>query len=125
MPLEITNVSVSCGCVKATANKRVLQPHEEGSIDITMDGGRLNGFKSVTVSVTVGPEYISTATLKVTATARSHVDFNPGEFNFGVVQQGQQPAQTVDVEYAGLLDFRIKEVVKPAEAPFNVTMQEL
>jgi hypothetical protein len=41
------------------------------------------------------------------------------------VPQGQEPVHTVDVEYAGALDFRIKEVVKPADAPFAVTMQEL
>jgi hypothetical protein len=125
VPLEITLIRPSCGCVTAKASKNVLQPQEEGSLDITMDGSRFTGPKSVTVQVSVGPEYVSTATLKISANARSDVVFNPGEFNFGVVQQGQQPQQTVDVEYAGSLDFRISEVVKPAEAPFSVTIQEL
>jgi hypothetical protein len=124
VPLEITSISVSCGCVTATYSKKLLQPQEEGTLEITMDGKRLTGAKTVTVSVQVGPEYISTATLKVSANPLRDVVFNPGEFNFGLVQQGQQPTQTVDVEYAGSLDFRIKEVVKPADAPFTVTVQE-
>jgi hypothetical protein len=125
VPLEITSVRVSCGCVTAKESKKVLQPQEEGTLDITMDGRKFSGSKSITISVSVGPEYISTATLRVSANARTDVVFNPGEFNFGLVQQGQQPEQTVDVEYAGVLDFRIKEVVKPADAPFTVTMSEL
>ena len=123
--LEITSIRVSCGCVTPKESKKVLKSQEEGTIDITMDGTRFNGYKSVYIYVTVGPQYISTATLKVTANARSDVRFNPGEFNFGVVAQGQQPEQKMDVEYVGALDFRIKEVVKPADAPFSVTMQEL
>jgi hypothetical protein len=125
VPLEIGSPRVSCGCVSASVSKKVLQPQEEATLDITMDGTRFSGAKSVYISVSVGPEYISTATLKVSANARTDVVFNPGEFNFGVVQQGQQPSRTVDVEYAGALDFRIKEVVKPAEAAFTVTMKEL
>jgi hypothetical protein len=124
VPLKITHVQPSCGCVTAKPSKDVLQPQEEGTLDITMDGRRFSGAKTINIAVQVGPEYISTATLKVSANALSDIVFNPGEFNFGVVQQGQQPTQTVDVEYAGSLDFRIKEVVKPADAPFSVTMQE-
>src|SRR5437870_128909 len=61
--LEITNVRVSCGCVSAKEGKRVIKSQEEGTIDITMDGTRFNGPKTVYIYVTVGPQYISTATL--------------------------------------------------------------
>jgi hypothetical protein len=125
VPLEITRVGVSCDCVTAKESKKVLQPQEEGTIDINMDARRFTGTRSVTVQVSVGPEYVSTAMLKISANARGDVVFNPGEFNFGLVQQGQQPVKTVDIEYAGGLDFRIKEIVKPADAPFSVTIEEL
>jgi hypothetical protein len=90
-----------------------------------MDSRKFTGQKTVWVYVTVGPEYVSTATLTLTANARSDVVFNPGEVNFGVVAQGQQPVQTVDIEYAGLLDWRVEKVIKPADAPLNVTMEEI
>jgi len=125
VPLEITNVRVTCGCLTATPSKKILQPQEEGTLDVAMDTRRFSGPKSIFVYVTVGPEYISTATLHVSANARSDVVFNPGEVNFGVVAQGQQPVQTVEIEYAGLLDWRVKEVVKPGDAPLHVTMEEV
>jgi RNA polymerase sigma factor (sigma-70 family) len=125
VPMKITGIRSSCGCVTATPSKDLLQPQEEATLDVVMDSRRFSGAKSVHVYVTVGPEYISTADLHVTANARSEVVFNPGEINFGVVSQGQQPMQTVDIEYAGLLDWRVEKVIKPADAPLNVTMEEI
>jgi hypothetical protein len=75
--------------------------------------------------VSVGPEYISTATLEVKAFARGDVVVIPGVINFGLVMQGLQPEQKIDVEYAGVLDFRLKEVVKPSDAPFQLVVEEL
>jgi Protein of unknown function (DUF1573) len=125
VPIQITDVSVGCNCVTATPSSRVLQPHETGTLDIAMDGRRFTGTKSVTVRVTVGPEYVSTASIRINAVARADVVLNPGEINFGVVASGKTPTQVIDVEYAGNMDWRITEVVKNAAAPINVTPQEL
>jgi hypothetical protein len=124
VPLEIINVRTSCGCVTATPSTQVLQPRETGYVDITMDGRRFTGPKTVSVYVQVGPQYTSTATLQVSATSRADVVFNPGEVNFGVVSQGQSPTQVVDVEYAGALDWNVVEIVKNG-APFDVALEEL
>jgi hypothetical protein len=125
VPLELTNIKPSCGCLSATPSTKQLKPKEEGYIDVVMDGRKFNNFKSVTLSVTVGPQFVSTATMVLTANARSDVVFNPGQVDFGNVTQGQTPTQTIDVEYAGTLDWRVLEVVKSAEAPFAVTAREL
>src|SRR5437868_1246360 len=63
VPLEITNVRTSCFCLTATPSTKLLKPEETGYLDIIMDGKRFTGPKAITVFVTVGPEYISTATL--------------------------------------------------------------
>lgn len=125
VPLHITEVRSTCGCLTATPSKQVLQPQEEAYLDILMDGRRFTGPKTITVFVSVGPQYVSTATLVITANARADVVFNPGEINFGVVRQGQTPTRTIDVEYAGNLDWRITEVVKNSAAPFTVVPREL
>src|SRR5207237_931355 len=69
--------------------------------------------------------FVSTAKLTVNVVSRQDVVFNPGQINFGVVPQGKTPSQTVDVEYAGTLDWRMSEVVKNAAAPFDVTANEI
>jgi hypothetical protein len=124
VPLEITDIRVTCGCVKATPTTRVLKPQEKTKLNIVMDSSRFSGPKSVTVYVTVGPEYISTASISLTANARPDVVLNPGQINFGVVRQGQTPTQVLDVEYAGSFDWRVTEVVKSAAAPYEVAVEQ-
>jgi hypothetical protein len=124
VPLEIAQVRVSCGCSTATPSKKVLQSRESGTIDVLMDARRFKGAKTVTVYVTVGPTYVSTAELQVIANSRTDVVFNPGQVSFGNVAQGQTPSQPVDVEYAGTLDWRITEVLARG-LPFDVELREL
>lgn len=124
VPLELTNVRVSCGCVTATPSVNILQPRASGYIDITMDARRFTGPKTVTVYVTVGPQYTATTALQVSANSRADIVFNPGQIHFGVVPRGQTAEQVIDVEYAGVLDWRVQEVDK-GNAPLDVTLEQL
>jgi hypothetical protein len=122
VPLEITT-RFGCNCVTVTPSTRVLQPKQEGYIDVYMDARRFTGPKTVTIHFTVGPEYVSTAAIQVSANSRADVVLNPGQISFGVIQQGQKPQpQTLDVEYAGVLDWRVTEIAGhsyPVEATFK------
>jgi hypothetical protein len=122
--MEITSIVPGCGCVTATASKRVLEANEEATLDVSMDARRFTGAKSVIVRVTVGPEFTSSADVKVTASSRADVVFNPGDVEFGAVDHGQAASQTVDVEYAGPLDWRISELVVGKDQPFEASQTE-
>lgn len=124
VPIEIVEVRSLCGCVTAAASKNLLQPRETGVLEVAMDARRFTGPKSVSIHITVGPEYVSTATLQVSANSRADIVFNPGEINFGIVPAGQNPSQTIDVEYAGNLDWRVAEVIQ-GNAPLDVAIEEL
>ncbi|NBO93846.1 MAG: DUF1573 domain-containing protein [Planctomycetia bacterium] len=121
--MDITEVKSGCGCVTAYASKRTLAPRESGTIEVRMDGTRYVGAKSVGVRVTVGPKYISSAELRVSAFGRTDVVFNPGQIAFGVVGAGDTPTKTVDVEYVGPLDWKINEVIA-RDVPYLVEMRE-
>jgi hypothetical protein len=123
--MEITSVQSGCACVTATISKRVLEPRETTTLDINMDGRRFTGPKTVIVRVSVGPEYVSTAEIKISANSRPDIVFNPGQVTFGTVPRGQTPTHTIDVEYAGNLPWQLKEIVVPAGFPFTVTSREL
>jgi hypothetical protein len=128
VPLQITELRRTCSCLSATAShfRKPLQPNEEGWVDVLMDARRFKGPKTITLYVTVeGDQYASTAALVISANARPDVVFNPGQIDFGIVRAGQALTQTLDVEYAGPLDWRILQIVKSAEAPFTVEPSEL
>jgi hypothetical protein len=123
--MEITSITPGCGCVQATVGKRVLEPRESTTLDVSMDASRFTGPKAVIVRVAVGPEFTSTADVKVSAVSRADVVFNPGEVAFGVVARGDKPTQTVDVEYAGALAWQVTEVVVGKDQPFQASAAEL
>jgi hypothetical protein len=126
VPLEITEVKVQCNCVKAEPSVKVLQPNESTTLNISMDGRQFSGSKTVRIYVTVGPKFISTATLMVSANARGDVVFSPSEIDFGNAQRGQTTTKTIDVEYVGTQsDWRVTEIVKTASAPFELKVEEL
>ena len=122
--MEITSITPGCGCVTATASRRVLEPNEEATLDVSMDARRFTGAKSVIVRLTVGPEFTSSADVKVTASSRADVVFNPGDVEFGAVDHGQAASQTVDVEYAGPLDWHVTELAVGKDQPFEATQTE-
>jgi hypothetical protein len=124
VPLQLMSVRTSCGCVTATPSKELLQPREKGFLDITMDARRFTGSKNVSVYIMVGPQFTANTTLHISATSRADVVFNPGEVSFGVVSRGQTPTQTIDVEYAGNLDWRVTEVINNG-APLDISLEEL
>src|ERR1700680_1073198 len=47
--MEITSITPGCGCVTGKATKRVLDPNETADLEISMDGRRFTGPKSVIV----------------------------------------------------------------------------
>jgi hypothetical protein len=124
-PLQITNVRVSCSCLTATPSTNTLNPNESATLDISMDGRQFSGPKTIRIYVSVGPKYISTATLTVTANGRQDVVFAPNDLDFGNVARGQTPTRTIDVEYTGAIDWKVQEIVKSAGAPFDLKVDVL
>jgi hypothetical protein len=126
VPLEITDVRVSCGCLKAEPSTKLLQPNETAILNIHMDARQFTGAKTIRIYLTVGPKFVSTATLVVSANARGDVAFTPRELDFGNFQRGATMTKPVDVEYGGgQADWRVTEIVKSASAPFELKVEEL
>jgi hypothetical protein len=122
--MEITSIKSGCGCVSASAGKRVLEPRESTTIEVRMDARRFSGPKTVGVRVTVGPEFISSAELRVTANSRADIVFNPGQVSFGTVTRGQKLTQTIDLEYAGTLALEVSKVIAK-DVPYTTEVKEI
>jgi hypothetical protein len=107
-------------------SKNLLQPRESAILEANMDTSKFTkpGHRTVSIFVSVGPQYISTATVQVMANRRDDVVFNPGQVSFGVVAGGQSLTRTIEVEYAGVLDWRVSEVIKN-DAPVEVVQEEM
>lgn len=125
VPLNVTDIRVSCGCVEAKAMPMTLQPNETGYLNIKMDGTRFTGPKSVNVFVTFGPQFVSTANIVVSANARQDVVLNPGEIDFGAVLRGQATEKSLEVECAGKPGWKVIQITKSATTPFDLKSEVL
>ncbi len=132
-PVEISQIRIS-SCTSAllnrataTADKHLLQPNEKTTIRVRLVACCATGQKwgPIYVNVVRNKDQFSQARLMTSAFIREEIACNPGEAAFGSVAHGQTPSQTVDVEYAGVDEWRVNEVVVPKEAPFEATVKEL
>jgi hypothetical protein len=127
VPLQITQVRVSCGCVSCVTPVPTspIQPRETFTLEFTMNARNFAGPKVVNIFVTVGPQFISTASLTLVANSRQDVVVNYADqrqTTLGIVPQGQRASLAFDVEYAGNADWRVLGVAK-TNAPLDVIVQ--
>src|SRR5262245_11785618 len=124
VPMQISDPRVSCGCTSGSVSKRVLQPRETGQLELVMDARKFNGHKAVTVWVDFGPQYRSTAVLRVQANSRTDIALNPGRIDFGVVAQGRKQTQTVELQYlGGMSNWQLTNAVVDDKGPVEVAVQ--
>ncbi len=126
VPLDITEVRLSCDCVKATASKRTLEPKETATIDVVVETSKFTGPRTVKAFVTVGPKFISTATLVIAMNSRGDILLTPPQLDFGNVQKGQTPTKTVDLEYVGNSPtWKINEILNSPSSPYALKVELL
>jgi RNA polymerase sigma factor (sigma-70 family) len=65
VPMEITQVRSSCGCLTCALSHKNLKPGEGGYLEVSVDTRRFVGAKTMSIYVSVGTQYTSTATLTV------------------------------------------------------------
>ncbi|HJZ55126.1 MAG TPA: DUF1573 domain-containing protein [Gemmataceae bacterium] len=122
VPMQITEVRMSCLCLDYVRMTKVLQPNETAEFVVTMNTGKFVGFNAQTFYVTFGPKYVSTAVIRVQANSRTEVAVNPGAIAFGTVAQGTKASQSVTVRYSGKAkDWKLTEVVAPAGLDVQMT----
>jgi hypothetical protein len=124
MPISIVNLRVSCGCTSGTASNSVVLPGQTAIVEAQMDTRNFVGRKSTTlfVSVMAGNREAEIG-LGVTSLILSDVVLNPGVVDFGPVNRGQTPAQTIAIDRIGKPDWKIVKLTSACKA-INASLQE-
>lgn len=125
VPMQIIEVRKSCTCLDYVPMTKTLQPNETADFSVIMNSGKFAGQNTQKFDITFGPTYVSTATIRVTATSRADVSINPGGVSFGVVPQGTRASQSLSIKYSGRSrDWKLTDVV-PVQGPFEVKLNEV
>jgi hypothetical protein len=108
--VHVAKVYSSCGCTTPTIEKRDVKTFEKAQILATYNTRAFLGQKSATVTVVFDKPQYAEVQLEVTGYIRSDVVLEPGEVNFGEVDQAQQAETTLQITYAGRADWKIVDV---------------
>ena len=86
--IHIAGISASCGCTTPSITKDTLKTYEKGSIIAHFNTDRFQGPHGATLTVTFDRPFYAQTQLQVTGTIRNDVIVNPGNIDFGVLEQG-------------------------------------
>lgn len=110
-PLEIRNVSSSCGCTVAKPSKEVLAPGEVATIAASIDTRFEQGHNLSVVSLTTNDPANPLMQLKIEGVIKPQVVAQPMDVDFGSVRHGSAAVRDVVVsDMVGGTGFAVKSV---------------
>jgi hypothetical protein len=108
--MHIKSVSSTCRCSVPRVTKQLLKSWEKAEIVVALDTRAEPGRKDGTIKVEFDPPFPAEVQLHVYSYIRGDIVVQPGEVQFGAVEQGLGAQRSVSVSYAGRDDWRIERV---------------
>ncbi|HID22569.1 MAG TPA: DUF1573 domain-containing protein, partial [Planctomycetaceae bacterium] len=122
--VRISGLKRTCGCtdvaidgvvvlnekVTYSSVHKVLEPGEEVRINVRLDTRKFVGRKSAQITVYLDQPQPASVRLTIRSFIRQDVVLNPGTIQFGAVTREHLEPRSLDIEYAGTLDWRIERV---------------
>ena len=122
-PLEIMDVSTSCGCTSAKPSKIVYEPGEEGEIPVTFNSTRFSGKVSKTVTVVTNAHPSKVAVI-IKGNVVVDVVSDPKNVFFPKARMGRQQEQKIRVSTSKMEKLEINDL--RAEPEFlQVSMERI
>lgn len=121
--VHIAGVQSSCGCTRPELTTHTLKTWEKGEVVAVFNTRTFLGSRNATIKVIIDKPYYAEVHLDITGYIRSDVVFEPGEVNFGEVDQGEGAEQQVRVNYAGRSNWEITDI-RSANENFEVELKD-
>ena len=113
--VHLASVRTSCGCTTPRIEKATLKSLEKGAIVAKFNTNSFLGAKNATVTVTIDRPFFAEVQLQVSGYIRSDVVFQPGEVQFGEIEQGKPTVKRVKIDYAGSNNWKITDIRSASE----------
>ena len=114
-PLEIQNVTTSCGCTSAKPDKTMYEPGESGSIPVTFNSERFAGAITKRITVTTNdPESPKTA-VTIKGNVVTDLTSKPVSVFFPKAKAGEKTTQEISVSTSKLDKLEIKNLTAEPE----------
>jgi hypothetical protein len=121
--IHLASVRSSCGCTTARITKDTLKTWEKSSVVAVFNSQSFRGQRNATVTVVIDRPFYAEVQLSVSGYIRGDLVFEPGEVNFGDVDQSQAVERRVKIQFYGRSDWKIVDV-RSANQHFEVELSE-
>lgn len=108
--VHVASVRASCGCTTPIIVNRDVKTWEKGVIRAQFNTDRFTGQRGATLTVTFDRPFFAEVQLRVDGYIRSDLVFNPGQVEFGNVDQGLATVKKIDVVSFGKSNWKIQDV---------------
>lgn len=108
--VHVASVRTSCQCTLPRVGKGELKTYEEGSIIAEFNTRAFIGPRAAVVTVVFDRPFYAEVQLNVKGNIRSDIVPEPGEIQFGEVDQGEEKTTNVKISYAGTANWEITDV---------------
>jgi len=108
--VHIAAIKSSCGCTTPKLSRRLLKTWDKAEIVAEVDTRAYKGRKDATLTVVFDQPFPAEVRLTVHTYIRSDVVIQPGEVQFGSVEQGTEATRELTISHAGRSDWRIERV---------------
>ena len=122
--MHISGVRASCGCTTPIIENDWIKPGETGYILARFNTGSFTGQKQATLTVSIDKPLRTELQLTVRGYIRSDIVFNPGEANFGAMEEGTAKNLEITVDYAGKSDWKILKIA-PTDPFLKANFEEV
>lgn len=110
-PVHIAEITTSCGCTAAKAEKDSLASGESTYIAVTMNTVKFEGHKPSSFTVIFDRPAHAEVRIPLQSYIRRDVVLTPGGAQFGSVAKGESVERTIGIAYAGRNDWKIQKVI--------------
>lgn len=125
-PLEIRSVKTSCGCTAVRPNKTRLTPGESDSLRLSYDTEKGVVDVAQTATIETNDPGQPAITLSIRGQVRNLYDGSPApQLAFGQTCIDQAQTKTIELVNAFGRPLALTLPPQPADAPFNVTLEEV
>jgi uncharacterized cupredoxin-like copper-binding protein len=120
-PLQIKQLSASCGCTAAKSSSSLIAPGRSAEIQVSFDSSNFNGTVEKTVTMTTNAGKIPSYTFKLEGNIIESMQVTPRQVNMGPLVAGVGKQATITVTNMGgssvkLLSVNMSSVALQAKA---------
>lgn len=121
--VHLASIRSSCGCTTPKILTETLKTHETGEVLATFNTDAFLGARTATLTLVIDQPFYAEVQLNIKGYIRGDVVLNPGQVQFGTIDQGEPGETAVNLEYAGRNDWQIVDI-RTANPHLEAQLQE-